>query len=110
VVTDMKREILRTKEEVINWFNSNKHSVLAFDTETNDSLNYYDLKILAFSAYNGENCMVIDLINNPELDEIMNITKLVLIDTKLVIAHNLAFDLKVLRKRSEEHTSELQSR
>lgn len=94
----VKRGLVRQLSDVKDWFNSNKHSVLSFDTETT-SLKYMELDIEFIQFFNGEDGIVINLVDNPERKDILDYINSKLQDSiTKIIAHNIVFDLKVFHK------------
>lgn len=91
----MSRHVVTTADELtklpINW------DKIAFDTETT-SLNYYELDIVGMSIYDGNVAVYIDIQNSHEPDKLLSTIRILFLSTKLLIAHNMAYDLKVLKK------------
>lgn len=93
----MKRYILKTLKEVQTFFGYFNTEVFAFDTETTD-LKYMDLDIEGISFCDGRVSGYIDLILNPEREEILDYVHQVFNSAHIIVAHNITFDLQVLHK------------
>lgn len=72
-------------------------TIVSFDTETS-SLDYITLDLEGFSFCNGEKAFYVDLINNSERHKIITHLNTLFKKVKILVGHNLVFDLKVLRK------------
>jgi len=83
-------ERIKTKEELEAWFKENQHELLCLDTETT-SLKYKELELESIQLYNGANACFIEPHLISEMQRFIN-------GTKILIGHNLVFDLKVLHK------------
>ena len=95
----MERNVLKRYEDVETYFNNFDFSIISFDTETT-SLDYYTMDIHGFSLCNGRQAVYIDLIDNEDKGKILKVLEKQLQTTKLLIGHNLVFDLKALRSQS----------
>jgi len=94
----MKRTVIETFINAKYFFEDFKKEVFGFDTETT-SLKYLELDIEGCSFCDGKKVCYIDLIDNPEKEIILNYlcTEIFTLN-KILIAHNIVFDLKVLKK------------
>lgn len=81
--------IPQTKEQIDNWFNTNNHEHLSFDTETS-GVEWDKANIESICFFNGKETL---LILNKHL---IPYIKHHLYNIKTLIAHNITFDLKVL--------------
>ncbi len=92
----MTTTVAKSKEDIEQWFNNNKHETLSFDAETgelDDKKPMFDqLKLESIAFYNG-----INSIHIPNVDLVRWVVPYFK-DIKTLIAHNLTFDLKVLFK------------
>jgi len=103
----MERKILKTYNEVVEFFKDFNKEVFTFDTETT-SLNYDELEVLGMSFCDGKKACYIDLLIYARLydtvgmlndiDKLEGFFKKLFKRVKILIGHNLVFDLKVLRK------------
>ena len=93
----MKVSAIKTYANVLNVFKSWDTTVLAIDTELTD-INWLTMEIAGMSLCNGLKACYIDLLDNPERDDILELIKMQLGDTKEFIMHNAPFDLMVLNK------------
>ncbi len=100
----MNRQVLISPNDVVEWFNNNSIDTISLDTETT-SLDYSTLKIEGLSIYNGKNVCYIDLDNNQFKAEILQFLRYKFKENKLLIAHNIKFDLKVLHKYNINFTN-----
>lgn len=93
----MKVSAIRTYANVLNVFKSWDTTVLSIDTELTD-INWLTMNIAGMSLCNGRKACYIDLLDNPEQDDILELIKMQLGDTQEFIFHNAPFDLMVLNK------------
>ncbi len=93
----MNKKVVFSLNEVQEYFKNNKTEVVSFDIETS-SLKYYDLKMEGISFCNGVETIYIDLLNNQQKADILGLLRQQFKKIKVLIAHNIVFDLKVLRK------------
>lgn len=92
--------ILHTLSDIKDYFHARDFSTCAFDTETT-SLNYYDLKMVGCSFYNGEAACYINLVRmkpRERKNTILFLKKLFAVHIKSMALHSAPFDLKVLHK------------
>ncbi len=103
----MERQVARTLQETKQYLTKLQCEAFSFDTETT-SLSYYDLQIEGISFCDGNIGVYIDFLNNPETGEILHWLKFNIFDKcKLLMAHNIVFDLKVLQKYGITFSGEL---
>jgi DNA polymerase-1 len=87
IITSLDIEKINIQLQGINW------DTIALDTETT-SLEWYDQKLEAISICDGETALFAD--GNPIIIE--SIMKKIQEETKVIICHNITFDMKVLFK------------
>ncbi len=98
----MKRQVLTTIEEVREFFKDFNTDLFAFDTETT-ALEYDKLLIRGASFCDGNKACYVDLEQPLEFGKyILTIRDLepIFKKAKMIVGHNLVFDLKVLYKGS----------
>jgi len=88
--------LLKTVEEVRDYFNNRDFRVTSFDTETTD-LNYYMLEMVGCSFCNGQDACYIDLYEDKSRI-ITFLRKLFSDNIEFLVMQNAPFDLKVLHK------------
>lgn len=94
----MNTTILKTYNEISQWFIKNDISTVSFDTETT-SLNYIDMKLLGMSFCNGKEVCYIDLSPGKDAIAIKDLLNFHFMESiQTLIMHNAPFDLKVLYK------------
>lgn len=86
---------LKTFEEVNSWIGGKGLSILAFDTET-DGLRYGS-PIVGISFCNGIDACYINLWENPDQKSILEMMWSAMCYAKLIIGHNISYDMKVLK-------------
>ena len=91
----MRKDIIDSPFILKNWFAKCK-PVLSLDTETT-SLNWLDLEIIGFSICDGVQAAYINC-DTKYKQELLNILEYYISEARLVIMHNAAFDMMVLRK------------
>lgn len=93
----MKRYIIKTLMDTKKFFKHFNTDVFSFDTETT-ALKYMELDIEGISFCDGILSCYIDLIDNEDRKEILSFLNNIFSNVKVIIAHNILFDLKVLHK------------
>jgi len=102
----MNKTVIKTLDELKEYAPCFNWKVFSFDTETT-SLSYYDLRLEGISFCDGENAFYIDLVGSNEINWIISYLNDLFKVNKILIAHNVVFDLKVLRKYGIKINSEL---
>jgi len=97
LLNKMKRLVLIGIDEIQKVFSSINWNVISLDTETT-SLSYIDLDIEGFSLTDGTTAIYVDLIDNQFKKEILSLLSSELTKVKILVGHNIVFDLKVLHK------------
>jgi DNA polymerase-1 len=92
----MNQSFPKTLQEFYGWFLGRRFEHLAIDVET-DGL-HYGCKLLGFSLCDGERACYVNLENNPDSEDIIESLHSIQDCTKILIGHNLPFDLRVLKK------------
>jgi DNA polymerase I-like protein with 3'-5' exonuclease and polymerase domains len=92
----MEKSFPKTLKEVQLWLSANIKAdmTLAVDTET-DGL-HYNCKLKGISLCTGTNAVYINLEDNTEFDAIVDLILKTICEVKLLIGHNISFDLRVL--------------
>lgn len=90
-------KILKKYSEVRQWFKQVNTSVMAIDTELTD-INWLTMEIAGIQFCDGRYACYIDLLDNPEQDDIFNLINIKLEYTNEFIFQNAPFDLMVLKK------------
>jgi len=92
----MIKKIIKTYAEAEEFFKDFNKDCFAFDTETN-GLNYYTMEMESIQFCDGKKCCFIEW----EYDNVYKIQSILynmFRNAKLIIAHNIPFDMKVLKK------------
>lgn len=93
----MKRDIFEFPFLFQHWLKKCGDTI-ALDTETNDETNYLRLEIIGFSLCDGKQACYVDL-RSKYKQELLDLLAFYLNERcKLVICHNLPFDMSVLHK------------
>ena len=97
----MKVSAIKTYANVLNIFKSWDTSILSVDTELTN-IDWLTMNIAGLSLCNGRKACYIDLLDNPEQDDILELIKMQFTPgwggTREFIFHNAPFDLMVLNK------------
>ncbi len=92
----MERTIATCRNDIDKWFAENNHDSLAFDTEllenADEDLSWDNLNIESICFYNGKEGLLVSDIN------LMGYLVGPFDSVKKLIAHNIVFDLKVLKR------------
>ena len=86
--------LLRNGKEVKDFLECFNSMTFAFDTETT-SLRYYDMELLGLSISDGESHAYIPY---PWDNDVTSLLHELFINAKNIIAHNITFDVAILRK------------
>jgi len=95
----LKRDIIDSPFILKHWM-AKLRPVWSLDTETT-SLSYLDLEIIGFSICDGKQACYVNC-NTKYKKELLTILEFYLNEAKMVIMHNSAFDMMVLRKEGIE--------
>jgi len=88
----MIKKTIKTYQEAEEFFKDFNKNCFSFDTETN-GLNYYTMEMESIQFCDGKKCCFIE---HPYT--FSSIIHELFINSKLLIAHNIPFDLKVIKK------------
>lgn len=90
--------IITTAQQLSNWL-QNRGNVLAWDTESEDGLNYLAMKLAGFSIYDGKEICYVNCWQNPEYQKIISLwTKFIQTSKHVLIMSQASYDMKCLYK------------
>jgi len=92
----IKKEYITTSLDFCKFINT-LDKKYAFDTETT-SLKYKEMKIEGFSICDSKQACYVNLVDNPDASNLLfHLNALITERTKVLICHNIKFDMKVLK-------------
>lgn len=93
----MKKEVITTVDDFIQWCSKLK-PVWALDTETT-SLKWLELELIGWSLCDGKQACYVDFISSKDsIEKYCKILQYYINESSLIIFHNAAYDISVLKK------------